>query len=62
MGRKSYCVGHQDELRKEALDTICSLTLALGPDFAIFSSTIFKARSSSGCVTSIALHLNALLS
>ena len=34
----------QDELRKEALDTICSLALALGPDFAIFSSTIFKVR------------------
>jgi len=41
----------QDELRKEALDTVCSLALALGPDFAIFSSTIFKVRPAASAVT-----------
>ena len=36
--------GPQDELRERALDTICSVALAIGPDFAIFLPTIKKVR------------------
>lgn len=31
-----------DELRERALDTLCSVALAVGPDFAIFLPTIKK--------------------
>ena len=31
-----------EDLRRDALDTVCSLALALGPDLAIFSTTIQK--------------------
>lgn len=31
-----------DELRERALDTICSVALAIGPDFAIFVPTVKK--------------------
>ena len=41
--------GPVDELRREALDTVCSLALALGPDFAIFSSTIHKVLLAYAC-------------
>lgn len=34
--------GANEDLRREALDTVCSLALALGPDLAIFSTTIQK--------------------
>lgn len=34
--------GGIDELRTDALDTICSLALALGPDFPIFAPTVRK--------------------
>eukprot|EP00887_Chlorella_sp_A99_P006163 scaffold3.g6163.t1 len=34
--------GPSDELRERALDTICSVSLAIGPDFAIFVPTIKK--------------------
>ncbi|DBA66640.1 TPA: hypothetical protein ACH3X2_002209 [Trebouxia sp. C0005] len=34
--------GGVDELRTDALDTICSLALALGPDFPIFAPTVRK--------------------
>lgn len=37
--------GANEDLRREALDTVCSLALALGPDLAIFSTTIQKVRS-----------------
>ena len=36
--------GPYDELRLDALETICALALALGPDFAIFTASIHKAR------------------
>ena len=36
--------GSVDELRTDALDTICSLALALGPDFPIFAPTVRKVR------------------
>jgi len=48
---QSTTAAQQDELRKEALDTVCSLALALGPDFAIFSSTIFKVHPAAFFVT-----------
>ena len=35
--------GPSDELRERALDTICSVSLAIGPDFAIFAPTVKKA-------------------
>ncbi len=34
--------GPSDELRERALDTLCSVALAVGPDFAIFLPTIKK--------------------
>jgi len=34
--------GGVDELRTDALETICSLALALGPDFPIFAPTVRK--------------------
>ena len=34
--------GSEDGLRTDALDTICSLALALGPDFPIFAPTVRK--------------------
>lgn len=34
--------GTDDELRERALDTICSLALAVGPDFALFVPTVKK--------------------
>ena len=37
--------GGIDELRTDALDTICSLALALGPDFPIFAPTIRKVTA-----------------
>ena len=33
-----------EDLRRDALDTVCSLALALGPDLAIFSTTIQKVN------------------
>ena len=35
--------GPSDELRERALDVICSVALAVGPDFAVFIPTIRKA-------------------
>ena len=35
--------GPSDELRERALDVICSVALAVGPDFAVFIPTIKKA-------------------
>ena len=40
--------GPYEELRREALDTICAMSLALGPDFAIFVPTICKVRGQIG--------------
>ena len=37
--------GPSDELRERALDTLCSVALAIGPDFAIFVPTVKKARA-----------------
>jgi hypothetical protein len=37
--------GPVEELRRDALDTVCSLALALGPDFSIFIGSIRKARA-----------------
>ena len=34
--------GPSEELRERALDTLCSVSLAIGPDFAIFVPTIKK--------------------
>lgn len=34
--------GPSEELRERALDTICSVSLAIGPDFAIFVPTVRK--------------------
>ena len=34
-----------DELRVPALDTIASLAVALGPDFALFAPTVRKVRA-----------------
>jgi FKBP12-rapamycin complex-associated protein len=34
--------GPSDELRERVLDTLCSVALAVGPDFAIFLPTIKK--------------------
>lgn len=34
-----------DELRERALDTLCSVALAIGPDFAIFVPTIKKVSA-----------------
>lgn len=36
--------GPSEELQERALDTLCSVSLAIGPDFAIFVPTIKKAR------------------
>jgi hypothetical protein len=36
--------GPSDELRYDALDTICALAMALGQDFAIFVPTLCKVR------------------
>jgi FKBP12-rapamycin complex-associated protein len=36
--------GPSDELRFDALDTICALAMALGQDFTIFVPTICKVR------------------
>ena len=41
--------GGVDELRTDALDTICSLALALGPDFPIFAPTVRKVRDYAPC-------------
>jgi FKBP12-rapamycin complex-associated protein len=41
--------GPPEELRREALDTICSLALALGPDFAIFAPSLIKVRRGRVC-------------
>lgn len=38
--------GSVDELRRDALDTICSVAVALGPDFALFVSTISRVTLS----------------
>lgn len=35
--------GSPDELRQDALDTICACALPLGPDFALFVPSIRKA-------------------
>jgi len=35
--------GPNDELREQALDVLCSVALAVGPDFAVFVPTIKKA-------------------
>lgn len=37
--------GPSDDLRDRALDTLCSVALAVGPDFAIFLPTIKKVRA-----------------
>lgn len=44
--------GNVDELRTDALDTICSLALALGPDFPIFAPTVRKV-----CAEALSLSL-----
>lgn len=36
--------GPEEALRTDALDTICSLSLALGPDFPIFAPTVRKVN------------------
>jgi FKBP12-rapamycin complex-associated protein len=36
--------GPNDDLRRDALDTICALAVALGQDFVIFVPTICKVR------------------
>lgn len=41
--------GPSDELRYDALDTICALAMALGQDFTIFVPTICKVRLHSPC-------------
>jgi FKBP12-rapamycin complex-associated protein len=40
--------GPSDALRQRALDTLCSVALAVGPDFAIFVPTVKKARRGGG--------------
>ncbi len=40
--------GPSDELRERALDTLCSVSLAIGPDFAIFVPTIKKVWVADG--------------
>jgi hypothetical protein len=37
--------GPNEDLRRDALDTICALVVALGQDFAIFMPTLCKARA-----------------
>lgn len=37
--------GPHDELRRDALDTICALAVALGGDFAVFVPTVAKAAA-----------------
>lgn len=37
--------GPSDELRERALDTLCSVSLAIGPDFAVFVPAVKKARA-----------------
>lgn len=34
--------GSIEELRRDAADTICSIAIALGPDFALFVPTISR--------------------
>ena len=46
--------GANEDLRREALDTVCSLALALGPDLTIFSTTILKVLAFSS-ITDYAL-------
>ena len=41
--------GPQEELRRDAADTICAVALALGPDFALFVPTIRRVRCCQGC-------------
>jgi FKBP12-rapamycin complex-associated protein len=36
--------GPNEDLRRDALDTICALAVALGQDFSIFVPTICKVR------------------
>ncbi|BDA44527.1 Serine/threonine-protein kinase TOR [Coccomyxa sp. Obi] len=37
--------GNAEELRRDAADTICSVAIALGPDFALFVPTISRAMA-----------------
>lgn len=37
--------GPHEDLRRDALDTICALAVALGPDFAIFIPTLRKVAA-----------------
>lgn len=37
--------GNAEELRRDAADTICSVAIALGPDFALFVPTISRVRA-----------------
>ena len=34
--------GHVEDLRRDAVDTICSVAIALGPDYALFVPTISR--------------------
>ena len=47
--------GPSDELRERALDTVCSVSLAVGPDFAIFVPTIKKVGWAGACPGAAAL-------
>lgn len=53
--------GPSDELRRDALDTICALAVALGQDFNIFVPTIDKVcnfgfRVDLGCRIRVYIH------
>lgn len=47
--------GPSEELRERALDTLCSVALAIGPDFAIFVPTMKKVRWGGGAASRHAL-------
>lgn len=49
--------GPSDDLRYDALDTICALAMALGQDFTIFVPTICKVRHSNSPNNSGAIHV-----
>jgi FKBP12-rapamycin complex-associated protein len=48
--------GQVDELRFDALDTVCSVAIAFGPDFALFVPTITRVRT---CF-SFCLHISSI--
>ena len=37
--------GNSEDLRRDAADTICSVAIALGPDFALFVPTISRVSA-----------------